>query len=321
MSAHSIDPTGTTVPRCFLCDSRRIRPRDRLTPRELELLWFHLGVKFGPAAAAVFDGIAALELCECTDCGFRYFHPTLPGNGAFYADLQRQFRDYYPQASPAFGRTLSLARREQLREVMDLGCGAGYFLDAARTEGLSTHGLDLNPDAAADCCDRGHDVQCCTAEAYAASCPGRKFTLVTAFEVLEHVPDPRAFFREAAALLAPGGYLVLAVPNDAGVHGWCSLEPHQWPPHHLTRWRARDLIRLGELHQLQVVSVEGDLLRGSALRFYLKLQREMEFVLGRRKSRPGNLLPELLTFAYRALLLRHWVQRGISLHAVYRKLS
>lgn len=319
MSAIAAVANKTPPPRCFLCHSTETRSQDRLTPRELELLWFHLGVKFGADATSVFDGISALELHQCGGCGFRFFHPSLPGNGAFYADLQRQYRDYYPQTCPAFARTLAVARREKITEVMDLGCGAGYFLDAARNEGLTTHGLDLNPDAAADCRARGHDVQCSTAEAYAAGRPDRRFPLVTAFEVMEHVPDPRAFFQEVAALVAPGGYLALAVPNDAGIHGWCSLEPHQWPPHHLTRWRAQDLRRLGELHGLEIVSIEGDLLRGSALRFYLKLQRELEFVLGRRKSRPGGLWPQLLTFIYRILFLRRWMQKGISLHALYRK--
>ncbi len=319
MAVHSTVPLENAFRRCFLCQSPDSRVRDRLTPRELELTWFHLGVKFRPEAAAVFAGISALELHECRSCGFRYFHPSLPGNGPFYADLQRQFRDYYPKACPAFVRTLQLARQKQIRDVMDLGCGAGYFLDAARTEGILTHGLDLNPDAVADCRDRGHDVQCCTAEAYAASRPEKRFSLVTAFEVMEHVPDPKAFFQEFAALVAPGGYLALSLPNDEGIHGWCPLEPHQWPPHHLTRWRARDLRRLGEMHQLEVVSVEGDLLRGADMRCYVKLQRDLEFVLGRRKNQPGNFYPEMLTFFYRVLLLRRWVQKGISLHAIYRK--
>lgn len=319
MSASVHRSTPVVPPRCCLCGSNRTKVRDRLTPRELELTWFHLGVKFSPEAASVFEGISALELHECRPCGFRFFTPTLPGNGAYYADLQRQIRDYYPVTCPAFARALGVARRAQIREVMDLGCGAGYFLDAARTEGLTTHGLDLNPQAVADCRDRGHDVQCCTAEAFAATRPEKRFPLVTSFEVMEHVPDPAAFFREAAALVAPGGYLAIAVPNEAGVHGWCSLEPHQWPPHHLTRWRPQDLRRLGELNDLEVISMEGDLLRGIALGFYLRLQRELQYVLGRRKTKPSTVLPALLTFGYRVLLLRHFCQKGISLHALYRK--
>ena len=319
MSASDVLSLPTELPRCFLCGSTRTKPRDRLTPRELELIWFHLGVKFSPEAASVLNGISGVELLDCRQCGFRYFHPTLPGNGAFYADLQRQIRDYYPATCAAFARALGVARREKILEVMDLGCGAGYFLDAARTEGLTTHGLDLNPQAVADGRARGHEVQCCTAAAFASTRPERRFALVTSFEVMEHVPDPVPFFRDAAALVAPGGYLAIAVPNESGVHGLCPLEPHQWPPHHLTRWRARDLHRLGELHGLEVVSVEGDLLRGQALGFYLKLQRELEFVLGRRKSKPGKRLPNLLTFGYRVLFLRQFLQKGISLHAVYRK--
>jgi SAM-dependent methyltransferase len=143
--------------------------------------------------------------------------------------------------------------------------------------------------------------------------------LVTAFEVLEHVPDPAAFFREAAALVAPGGYLAIAVPNNEGAHRLCSLEPLQWPPHHLTRWRAADLRRLGERNGLELASLEGDPLRGMQLRYYLRLQGELEHLLGRRKSRPGRLWPELVTFVYRVLLCRRYVRRGSSLHALYRK--
>src|SRR5689334_9484735 len=110
MSAPSSNSPSAARPSCLLCASRDVGVRDRLTPRELELTWFHLGVKFSSAAWAVFDGVTALELCECGECGFRFFQPMVPGNGAFYADLQRQFRDYYPQTCPAFARTLSLAR-------------------------------------------------------------------------------------------------------------------------------------------------------------------------------------------------------------------
>lgn len=306
-------------PRCLLCGSDSSKPLDALTPPELEQLWFHMGVKLSPSARELFTGLKRIELLRCGGCGFQFFAPVLPGNSPFYEDLQRQIRDYYPTACPAFARALAAARAHGLREVMDLGCGSGAFLDLAKAGGLATNGLDLNAHAVAGCRERGHEVMNLTAEAFAATRPERRFPLVTSFEVMEHVPDPAAFFREAAALVAPGGYLAIAVPNNEGVHRLCSLEPHQWPPHHLTRWRAADLRRLGEQNRLEIVSLDGDELRGVQLRFYLRLQRELEYLLGRRKSPPGRLRPGLVTFVYRALLCRRYVRRGISLHALYRK--
>lgn len=304
---------------CPLCRSEASETLDALTPPELEQLWFHLGARLSPPAMALFAGLRRIELHRCRGCGFQHFSPVLPGNSPFYEDLQRQIRDYYPAHCPAFARALAAARAHGLGEVMDLGCGSGAFLDLAKADGLVTHGLDLNRQAVAGCRERGHEVENLTAEAFASRRPERQFPLVTSFEVMEHVPDPAAFFREAAALVAPGGYLAIAVPNNEGVHRLCSLEPHQWPPHHLTRWRARDLRRLGEMNRLEIVSLEGDELRGIMLRFYLKLQRTLEHLLGRRRSEPGALWPEAVTLAYRLLLGRQYVRRGISLHALYRK--
>lgn len=123
----------------------------------------------------------------------RVFDPVLPGNGAFYTDLQTQVARYYPGDSPSFLHAIDLAVRVGSRDCMDLGCGDGGFLDLARAKGIETHGLDLNPKAVAAAQAKGHDVHASTAEAFAQSHSGRQFSLVTAFEVMEHVPDPVAF--------------------------------------------------------------------------------------------------------------------------------
>lgn len=52
---------------------------------------------------------------------------------------------------------------------------------------------------------------------YAGDADGGLFDAVSAFEILEHVYDPAAFLHTAAALLKPGGVLVLSTPNAASL--------------------------------------------------------------------------------------------------------
>lgn len=314
-SSPLMDPS----PACPICagtDSERV---DSLSPAELVQLHEHMGVRLTAAACESFRGAGKVHHLRCRACGFQFFDPVLPGNAAFYRDLQDQLECYYPDDSPSFFLALDLAKRTGARTVMDLGCGAGRFLDRAREAGLQTHGLDLNDQAVAAARARGHDVMSGTAEAFAASQPTSRFDLVTAFEVLEHLADPAAFLRDAARLVRPGGHLAIAVPNDEGIYRWFQLEPRQWPPHHLSRWRRSDLRRLGERAGLEVVTLCADALRGVQIGGTLRTQGELEQRIGRRSSLPSRLWPALATFLYRAGLCRLYLQLGNSLHAHYRK--
>lgn len=304
---------------CPLCNSPRFERVDALTPGELCVLHAKLGVRLSDEARKSFGEAKEVRHLRCSGCGFQYFDPVLPGNAAFYRDLQDQLDCYYPDDSPSFFLALELARRCGAKTVMDLGCGAGRFLDRAKSAGLETHGLDLNDQAVEEARKRGHQVLSGTAEAFAASQPQSRFDLVTAFEVLEHLADPSGFFRDAARLVRPGGHLAIAVPYDRGTYRWFQLEPRQWPPHHLSRWRREDLRRLGEIHGLELVELRADALRGTQIRLVLQTQAELERAIGRRTELPGPLWPNLATFLYRLSLGRFYLQLGNSLHAHFRK--
>lgn len=99
--------------------------------------------------------------------------------------------------------------------LLDVGCGAGLAAEA-----LSQHGLEvLGIDAAADVIeaarmhagDRGPAYRVALADDLLAE--GLRFPVITALEVIEHVPDPAGFVRVLVKLLEPGGLLVLSTLN------------------------------------------------------------------------------------------------------------
>ncbi len=306
--------------RCLLCSGTRHSVRDALKPAEIATSWAVMGVKLSAAGRACFADCGVIRHLACCTCGFQFFDPAPAGDSAFYGELQRQFSEYYPKTCPAFDRAIEFARRQHLGQVFDLGCGAGFFLDQARAAGLKTGGLDLNATAVADCRAHGHDVQLRSMADFAARNPTDRFRFITAFEVVEHVPDPTAFVKDAANLLQPGGWLGVSVPNNDGVHSLCELEPHQWPPHHLTRWRVADLARLGQQAGLRLEESGADIRHGWHIRFFMDLQGRIEEALGRRPSVPGRWWPETVCLLYRASLMKQWgPHRGLGLYAFYQK--
>lgn len=135
--------------------------------------------------------------------------------------------------------------------ILDVGCMFGFLLDEARDRGLTAHGVELSAGAAEVAAARGHDVFTGTIEGFAAARPGfcdraGGFEAIFAQHVLEHVPDPREFLAVARGLLAPGGKLVLCVPNfEARLR---KLAPSGWGwyqvPVHLHHFSRRALRRL-----------------------------------------------------------------------------
>jgi len=102
-------------------------------------------------------------------------------------------------------------------DVLDVGCGRGEFLDLLREKGVSARGIDLNPEMAAICRERGLDATAADALEYLRSLPDESLGGMFAAQVVEHFePDYLMRVLEAAYhKLRPGSRIVLETINPA----------------------------------------------------------------------------------------------------------
>jgi SAM-dependent methyltransferase len=102
-------------------------------------------------------------------------------------------------------------------KLLDVGCAAGFFLAVARERGWDAHGVEISDFAAAYAQKSGFDVFRGGLEEYPPS--SGAFDLVTLWDVIEHLRDPREGLQKIHELLKPGGYLVLTTPAvDSWTH-------------------------------------------------------------------------------------------------------
>jgi 2-polyprenyl-6-hydroxyphenyl methylase / 3-demethylubiquinone-9 3-methyltransferase len=129
-------------------------------------------------------------------------------------------------------------------EILDIGCGAGLFAEPLARLGGDVLGID--PAPASIGVARRHAEETGARLAYRVAAPEeiaaepRRFDVVSAMEVVEHVTDPARFVALAASLLKPGGLFLastlnrtlrsfaLAIIGAEYVLRWLEPGTHRW---------------------------------------------------------------------------------------------
>jgi len=116
-----------------------------------------------------------------------------------------------------FARDPSSLRPFEGLRILDIGCGGGLVAEPMARMGARVVGVDAsarNIEIArvhARQCGLDIDYRSGTAESLQAA--GERFDAVLSLEVVEHVADPAAFLASCAALVAPGGAMMVATIN------------------------------------------------------------------------------------------------------------
>lgn len=147
---------------------------------------------------------------------------------------RRLFQERYQQAHLASVK--GCLGPAEGRRVLDLGAGMGGFAVALAREGGRVIALEFNAAYGPIIHLRGRryglDLPVTRGAGERLPFPAHSFDLVCAWDVLEHVQDPRALLQEARRVLEPDGAVLLTVVNR-----WAFQDPHYHLP--LVNWLPR----------------------------------------------------------------------------------
>ncbi|MFA6317146.1 MAG: class I SAM-dependent methyltransferase [Elusimicrobiota bacterium] len=173
------------------------------------------------------------RIVRCRACGHVYTNPR-PEAGLIARGYAETADPEYVQesSSRAINAHLCLATIKAFAgegRLLEVGCSAGYFLNAARTD-FSVTGVEPSRWAAAEASRRfGVSVHAGTlAEAGFA---GGTFDVCALVDVIEHLTDPVAVLAECRRVLKPGGHLYLVTPDIGSLSAkllrgaWWGLRP------------------------------------------------------------------------------------------------
>lgn len=210
--------------------------------------------------------VAGLYRCSAT--GYEFFHPpSLAGLPTFYAELQR-----FPWYYVPWKWEHEIAKR-YLRDgdrVLEVGCGFGFFLKRVSEDSrVSCTGLESN--AQARTAGVFGNILSESIQVYAADNRERA-DMVCAFQVLEHIYDVEAFLTACCAALAPGGLLVISVPNNDSNIQYDRRNVLNMPPHHMGLWRAGSLASLVNHFPLVLEGILTEPLSDSSLPWHTTLR-------------------------------------------------
>jgi len=308
---------------CMLCRNSELSLISEFSVTDLAALYTRY---YGIDVVGEFRGVDHVAYLECGNCGLRFFDPPSAGSPLYYDKLvARSSASYYAEGKDEYAFASTLISDNDT--VLDVGAGAGNF--AKYVKGVYV-GLDFNPFAINLAKEQNVNVISDSLDSHAKENPER-YSVVTCFQVMEHIPEPHYFIESCLRTLRPGGLFIVSVPSE---DSWVPMQENSilnMPPHHVSRWTDMCLTHLSDLFGIELLRLEHEELSKAHVEpFCLAMsQRLVRSLLGLK----SNKLIDLSLKAKAVAIISHWLvpkfktslspseihPRGHSVTAVYRK--
>lgn len=228
------------------------------------------------------------QLVRCSKCQFVYTNPRPPESliQDYYSS-----EDYYSHQKKSVSLISSIYN--MIRDVnvnsklnlisnycsgslslLDYGCGAGIFLDAARKRSYRVAGVEPNNEARQIVTDLGMEVY---TPNKLDSLKNHSYNVITLWHVLEHIHSLNESFELLKSKLYSDGIILIALPN---INSW---DAHKYKanwaaydvPRHLYHFSKNTFTKFAEKHGMKIVGIHP--MKFDA--FYVSLLSEAKSVL------------------------------------------
>ncbi len=213
------------------------------------------------------------SIVRCRKCSHQYPNPMPFPSGTLdevYVNADDYFKGHDIEAKKQLGLSAMLEFEERLGRkgnFLDVGCGVGELLWAARESGWDAIGVDPSEEFI-EVGRRELGVEGMATTLEDAAFPDASFDVVSMSSIIEHVYDPYSLLREVHRVLRPGGWLSFDAPNEDGLYmkagnlymrllrrDWVVTLAPTFPPYHVQGFNEKSLRALLERTKFQLVEL------------------------------------------------------------------
>lgn len=201
------------------------------------------------------------QVVECRQCGLRFLWPVPEAQAVEDAYMRVQDSDYLSIETPrriAFAKILHRLEKfvRPPGKLLDVGCYTGLFPLLAQERGWGAYGVEPS-NWAAQISERRLPKKVFQGYLLGQGFSDNSFDVITSWDVIEHVTNPRQELSRMASLLRPGGWLFLSTMHSEAA--FVKLMGARWPwymPMHLFYFTPRTLGRFVDEAGLKTIAVE-----------------------------------------------------------------
>lgn len=150
-----------------------------------------------------------------------YFEGT---HSHFFADCKVDYAKYFSKSDKLqnFDNILKVLKKIKFSgKLLDIGCATGVFLDMAHKGGFGVEGVDVS-EYACNYAKKNFGVKTYCGKLEDLKLKSKKYDVITMWDLIEHVPDPKIFLQEVNRLLKDDGVIFILTVNDSSLMGWLS---------------------------------------------------------------------------------------------------